>query len=141
MKKLFSFLKISFLVVFSLTGCEGLIPESYPLINTQWKLSSWAEDTIDPSLFYITANFDESTISGTSSINFYSGSYLVKENHYFLILEDLQMTLMGGSEEAMKAEATYFQLLQESCKYTVSQTKLELFDCFENELLTFIKVI
>lgn len=139
MKKLLVLLLISLLVLFALTGCEGLIPGSSPLARTQWKLSSWSESSLDPSQFTITANFDDSTIFGTSAINSYSGSYIATASHCFSV-GDLQMTLMGGSEEAMQAESIYFQLLQEAGKYTLNQTTLTLFDSFGNELLIFSKM-
>jgi heat shock protein HslJ len=57
-------------------------------------------------------------------------------SHLFSVGE-LQMTLMGGSEEAMRAESTYFELLWQACKFTVNQTTLTLLDAFNNELLIF----
>ena len=136
MKKLLVSLLVFLLVVFTLTGCEGFIPGSSPLAGSQWKLVSWSEGLLDPSQFTITAHFDESNIFGTSAINSYSGSYIATANHLFSVGE-LQMTLIGGSDEAMQAESTYFQLLQEAQRYTLNQNKLILFDVFGNDLLIF----
>ncbi len=51
------------------------------------------------------------------------------------------MTMMGGSEEAMHAESTYFQLLQEACRYILNQNTLTLFDALGKELLIFYKLV
>jgi len=128
------------LVILALTGCEGFIPGSSPLAGTQWRLSDWSDGSLDPSQFTITAYFDEATIFGTSAINSYNGSYIATANHRFSV-GNLQMTLMGGSEEAMQIETTYFQLLQEARQYTLNQTTLTLFDSFGKEFLVFSKMV
>lgn len=140
MKKFLVPLMIFLLVIFALTGCEGFIPGSSPLAGTQWILSDWSDSSLNPSQFTISAHFGDSTIFGTSAINSYSGSYIATANHRFS-LGDLQMTLMGGSEEAMQTESTFFQLLQEACQYTLTQTTLTLFDSFGKELLIFSKMV
>ena len=136
MKKLLVLLLILALAIFVFTGCESLIPGEGELAGTEWKLSAWSESSLDPSQFTITADFDESYISGTSAVNYYSGPYVATASRLFLVGE-LQMTLMGGSEEAMLAESTYFELLWQACKFTVNQTTLTLLDAFNNELLIF----
>lgn len=136
MKKLLVLLLISALAIFIFTGCESLVPGEGELAGTEWRLSTWSDSSLDPSQFTITADFDESQISGTSAINYYSGSYVVIASHLFSVGE-LQMTLMGGSEEAMRAESTYFELLWQACKFTVNQTTLTLLDAFNIELLIF----
>ena len=140
MKKLLILLLILLMVIFTLIACEVLIPGGALLSGTQWRLSAWLDDSLGPSQFTITAHFDESTIFGTSAINSYSGSYVATTSHNFSV-SDLQMTLMGGSEEAMQAESIYFQLLQEACQYTLNQTNLILFDALGNELLIFSKMV
>ena len=140
MRKILLFLLISSLALFFFTGCEGLFPSGGELAGTQWRLSAWSDSSLDLSPFYITANFDESHISGTSAINSYSGSYLAAANHVFSIGE-LQMTLMGGSEEAMRAESLYFELLGQACMFTLDQTTLTLLDAFNDELLIFSKTV
>ena len=136
MRKILLFLLISSLALFVFTGCEGLFPSGGELAGTEWRLSAWSESSLDPSQFTITADFDESHISGTSAVNYYSGPYMATPNRIFSVGQ-LQMTLMGGSEEAMRAESTYFELLWQACKFTVNQTTLTLFDAFNNELLIF----
>jgi inhibitor of cysteine peptidase len=124
---------------FTLIGCEDLLPGEISLVGTQWRLSAWSDSTLNPLPFTITAEFDESTISGTSAINDYSGSYIATADHIFSV-GDLQMTLRGGSEEARQAESTFFELLGQACQFTVNQTTLTLLDAFKNELLIFSKM-
>ena len=138
MKKLMVLLLILALAIFVFAGCESLIPGEGELAGTEWRLSAWSDSSIDPSQFTITADFSASHISGTSAVNYYSGPYGATASHLFSVGE-LQMTLMGGSEEAMRAESTYFELLWQACKFTVNQTTLTLLDAFNNELLIFAR--
>ena len=98
------------------------------------------DGSLDLSQFTITTNFDASNIFGTSAINYYIGSYVASSNHRFSV-HDLQMTAMGGSEEAMIAESTYFELLQQACKLIVNQTNLKFLDLDNNELLIFSRTV
>ena len=136
MKKLLVLLLISTLPIFVFNGCESLVPVEGELAGTEWRLSAWSDSSLDPSQFTITADFNELHISGTSAVNYYSGPYVATANSLFSVGE-LQMTSMGGSEEAMRAESTYFELLWQACKFTVNQTRLTLLDAFNNELLIF----
>ena len=136
MMKLLVLLLILALAIFVFTGCESLILGEGELAGTEWRLSAWSESSLDPSQFTITAYFDESHISGTSAVNYYSGPYVATASRLFSVGQ-LQMTLMGGSEEAMRAESTYFELLWQACKFTANQTTLTLLDAFNNELLIF----
>lgn len=137
MKKVLLFLLL--LIVFTLTGCQSLIPCGSPLAGTQWKLVSWLEDSIDPSQFNITAYFDEEIIFGNSGVNSYSGFYKINFNHSFS-LGDLQITAMGGSEEAMQAETIYCQLLQKASRYILQQNTLTLCNDLGQELLIFSRI-
>ena len=136
MKKLMVLLLISALAIFIFNGCESLVPGEGGLAGTEWRVSAWSDSSLDPSQFTITADFNESHISGTSAVNYYNGTYVATANHLFSVGQ-LQMTTMGGSEEAMRAESTYFELLWQACKFTVNQTTLTLLDAFNNELLIF----
>ena len=136
MKKLLVLLLISSLSIFVFNGCESLVPGEGELAGTEWRLSAWSNSSLDPSQFTITADFNESHISGTSAVNDYSGPYVATASCLFSVGE-LQMTTMGGSEEAMRAESTYFELLWQACKFTVNQTTLTFLDAFNNELLIF----
>jgi len=136
MKKLLVLFLISTLPIFVFNGCESLVPGEGELAGTEWRLSAWSDSSLDPTQFTITADFNESHISGTSAVNYYSGPYVVTASRLFSIGQ-LQMTTMGGSEEAMRAESTYFELLWQAYKFTVNQTTLTLLDAFNNELLIF----
>jgi len=136
MKRLLVLLLIFILVFFVITGCQGLLPGGGELAGTQWRLSAWSDGSLDPSQFTITANFDASYIFGTSAINHYSGSYVGAANHRFSV-HDLQMTAMGGSEEAMQAESIYFQLLGQAVSFSLDQETLTLLDAFNKEVLIF----
>lgn len=139
MKRRLLLLMIIALFLFTVIGCEDLLPGESPLTGTQWRLSAWSNSTLDPLQFTINANFDESTISDISAINNYSGSYIATTDHIFSVGE-LQITLMGGSEEAIQAESTFFELLGKACQFTVNQNTLTLLDVFENELLIFSRM-
>jgi len=136
MNKLWLLLLISVLSSFIFSGCESLIPSEGELAGTEWRLSTWSDSSLYPSQFTITADFDEKYISGTSAVNYYSGPYVATVSRLFSIGQ-LQMTTMGGSEEAMLAESIYFELLWQAYKFTVNQTTLTLLDAFNNELLIF----
>lgn len=132
----FLWLVISILALFVFAGCEGLLPGGGELAGTSWKLSDWSDSVLDPSHFTITANFDASTLFGTSAINSYSGSYVAAASHHFAV-HDLQMTAMGGSEEAMQSESIYFQRLGQAVRFSLDQETLTLLDAFNQEVLIF----
>jgi len=134
-KFILSFLLFS-LIVFVLVSCTGLFPLTDELVGTSWRLAEWSDSTLDPSSFIITARFDDEHIYGTSAINSYGGNYTATFNHLFSV-RDLQTTLMGGSEEAMRAETIYLELLQQASKYQIEDTTLKLLDSFQNELLIY----
>ncbi len=103
-------------------GCEsdhGNGTGSGRLAGTKWRLVAWSARSQDPARFTITADFDESRISGTSAENLYSGSYTATNDGTFSVGE-LQSTLMGGSDEAMRAKSLYFELLRRARRYVVS---------------------
>ncbi|MBM4236772.1 MAG: META domain-containing protein [Firmicutes bacterium] len=77
----------------------------------------------DPHAF--AADFDETDISGRSAVNTYGGPYSSTGGGGFKIGE-LSSTLMGDSEDAMRAEALYFEMLQQARKYIVTKTTLKL---------------
>ncbi len=137
MKKIIPLIILLFL--FTLTGCRSLIPCVNPLAGTQWKLVSWLDNSLDPSQFDITAYFDEKTIWGKAAVNYYSGTYRVRLDHSFSVGE-LQMILMGGSEEAMQAESTYWQLLQKASQYILNTGTLILYDQLGQESLVFFRI-
>jgi heat shock protein HslJ len=106
------------------------------LAGTKWRLTAWSASSSDPSQFTITADFSGSQISGTSAVNSYGGSYTATADGRFSV-GDLQSTLMGGSEEAMRAETLYFDFLRQARKYAATQTTLTLKDGSNQDILIF----
>ncbi|MEW5870767.1 MAG: META domain-containing protein [Chloroflexota bacterium] len=76
-------------------------------------MTRYGDSSIDPSRFIITADLDDSQVSGTSAVNSYGGAYTATAGGFFSVGE-LQSTLVGGSDEAMRAEALYFDLLRQA---------------------------
>lgn len=132
------------IVIFSIVcalaaGCEGNHGNGISagsLAGTSWKLTAWSASSIDPSRFIITADFDDSQVSGTSAVNSYGGAYTATADGFFSV-GDLQSTLMGGSDEAMRAEALYFDLLRQARKYAATETTLTLKDGSNQDILIF----
>ena len=129
-------------VIVLVTSCESShensIRNSPGLAGTEWKLSAWSANSLDPAQFTITAAFDDSRISGTSAVNSYSGAYSTTPSGNFSVAE-LQATMMGGSDDAMRVESMYFELLSQTRKFTLNQTTLTLLDRDNNPLLVFAK--
>ena len=106
------------------------------LAGTKWRLAAWSASSLDPARFTITADFSESRISGTSAVNTYGGSYTAAEDGAFSVGE-LQSTQMGGSDDAMRAESHYFDLLRQARKYAVSGATLTLRNAGNQDILIY----
>ncbi len=119
-------------------GCnnDDVLPK--PLAGSQWRLVAWSVSSLYPGDFNITADFDETNISGTAAVNFYSGLYTTSLSGAFSV-GTLTMTEMAGPENAMRAEALYTKLLLESRRYIVEGTTLTLMDGNGNQLLIFAR--
>jgi heat shock protein HslJ len=126
---------LAMLTIFA-CSCENNDGDNSELAGTNWRLEGWSASSLDPSQFTITAAFDDATISGTSAVNSYSGTYLATSNGDFSV-GTLAMTEMAGPEDAMRAEGLYFSLLKQARKYTRNGTTLTLLDENKNELLIF----
>jgi heat shock protein HslJ len=121
------------------TGCEsdhGKDTEVGTLAGTKWQAAAWSASSLDPARFTITSDFDESRISGTSAVNAYGGSYTATDDGSFSVGE-LQSTLMGGSDDAMRAESLYFDLLRQARRYVLSGATLTLKDAGNQDILVF----
>lgn len=123
---------IRFLVVIAVAlfaaGCEGTENEGPGLgllDGTHWRLISWVDESLDPSAYNITADFDEREIMGTSGVNRYAASYTAGDDHSFSIGE-LRSTLMAGAPDAMRAEAHYLRLLREAREFAMTGDRLIL---------------
>ena len=122
------------------TGCQSSDGSSNRVVldGTQWRLSAWSASSLVPSQFTITADFDESRISGTSAVNSYGGAYSLAAGGAFSV-GAMQSTMMAGSEDAMRAEQIYLELLGQARKCTINATTLTLLGGGSNVLLVFSK--
>ncbi len=114
-------------------GCGGDEPG---LDGTSWRLQGWSVSSLSPGDFEITAAFTSDQITGTAAVNTYGGPYTATSDGEFSV-GDLARTLMAGSEEAMRAEDTYFQLLAEAQTYEIDGGQLILSDANGNQLLIY----
>lgn len=120
-------------------GCEnqdGAGTRGGTLTGTAWRLTSWSASSPDPSAFTITADFSDSRISGSAAVNAYGGAYTITSAGGFSA-GALSSTLMAGSEEAMRAESTYLDLLRQASAYELSSKSLTLQDGNHHTILTF----
>jgi len=117
-------------------GSTEPIPLGGTLAGTKWLLTAWLDGSVVPVQFAITADFDASQIGGRSAVNYYGGSYTAAAEGRFTT-GDLRSTLMGGSEEAMRAESLYFVLLKQARMYAATATTLTLKDGNNQDLLIF----
>jgi heat shock protein HslJ len=115
-------------------GCSSTGAD--PLSGTQWRLTGWSVNSIDPSSVTITVKFADGQISGNSGVNSYGGPYTVGPGGS-ITLGALAMTEMAGPEPAMRAESAYQTLLAQVGSYTVAGGKLTLYDKGGNESLIF----
>jgi len=106
------------------------------LEGTRWVLKGWSVSSQDPTEFETTADFADGNIGGRAAVNSYGGPYTAGAGGSFSTGEIAQ-TLMAGSEAAMRAEQTYFELLAEARQYAVEGETLTLLDENGNELLIF----
>ena len=120
-------------------GCEsdnGNDAGGGPLAGTKWRLAAWSVSSLDPSGYTIAADFSESDISGRSAVNTYGGPYTITGGSGFSVGE-LRATAMGGSEDAMRVESLYFDLLRQARKYLITTTTLTLKDAGNQDILVF----
>ncbi len=121
------------------TGCKsdnGNGTGGGTFAGTKWHLVAWSVSSLEPARFTITADFSESAISGRSAVNGYGGSYTACDKGTFSVGE-LQSTLLGGSDDAMRAESLYFELLRQARQYVVSGSTLTLKDAGNQDILIF----
>jgi heat shock protein HslJ len=109
------------------------------LAGTSWRLQECSASSSNPADFTITAQFDETMMSGRSAVNSYGGQYTATTDGDFSV-GPLVQTEMAGSEPAMRAESIYFSLLQSARKYTVDGTTFTLYDENWNALLIYSEV-
>lgn len=114
-------------------GCGG---RTATLDGTSWRLKGWTLSSLNPADFNITAAFADGRVSGTSAVNSYGGPYTLGPGDAFSTGE-VVMTLMAGSEPAMRAEQAYHEALRQARSFKLAGTTLTLYDDGGNELLIF----
>lgn len=117
-----------------LGGCSSATAD--PLKGTQWKLTAWTVDSIDPATVTITMKFADGQVSGNSGVNSYGGPYTLGAGNA-ITLGPLAMTEMAGPEPAMRAESAYQALLAQVGSFKIAGGKLTLYDKNGNESLIF----
>ncbi len=119
-------------------GCSNASSSDVSLSGTNWKLVGWSISSQHPSSFEITANFDEKMVAGKSAVNQYSGTYELSGDGK-ITLGPLMSTEMAGSEEDMRAENNYINLLTSVKKFAIENGQLLMTDENGNQLLIFSK--
>lgn len=132
MKKLAMFSALTVLVLV-LSGCVG--KQSISLERTGWKLVSWSISSMKADAYEITANFDDKTMSGKSAVNSYSGDYSI--DGYDITFGPMVSTKMAGTEEAMRAESNFFELMKQVKTLEVAGIKMIFRDSHGYDLLVF----
>jgi heat shock protein HslJ len=125
---------IAVIAVVAVTGCSG---EQQPALEgTSWKLTGWAESFSWPADVTITADFDESKVSGSSGVNTYFGQYK-RDGSGAFSAGPIGSTMMAGPEAAMKAEQAYVHRLDTAGSYALTGDTLVLKDADGRDSLTF----
>ncbi len=113
------------MLVGGVAGCTG--GDGTTLDGTGWRVVEWAESEIDPAAFELTASFADGQIGGRSAVNSYGGEYTTTTAGGFAV-GMISQTLMAGPEPDMRAEETFFRLLQSASTYERDGDMLTLID-------------
>jgi len=136
----------SVLMVFLATGLLGISgcgdgDEPLSLEATSWRLQGWSVSSLYPGDFEITAQFVEGKMTGKAAVNNYTGPYDAgvagADGTGEFSAGPLASTKMAGPEPAMRAESTYFALLEQARSYRLDDSGLTLLDGNGNELLIY----
>ena len=129
-------LSLLVLMLFLGVSCQKQVAPTDDLTGKEWRLTDWSVSSLHPADFMITATFTKDTISGKSAVNQYNGPYTLSKNSDFSV-GVVAMTMMAGSEDEMRAEQIYHELLNKAKKYELNPSSLRLLDENNNELLIF----
>jgi heat shock protein HslJ len=119
-----------------LAGCGGSkADDSKALQAHRWKAVTvvGAAPTNGQS---ITAAFENGSITGSTGINQYSGTYETQRGNAISIKTG-PMTRAAGTDEAMKLEAAYIAALGQATTYKVDDSKLTLLSSSGAELVVY----
>ena len=129
-------LSLVLLMCFLGTSCQKQVAIPEDLTGKEWRLTDWSVSSLYPADFLITATFTKDTISGKAALNRYNGPYTLSKNSGFSV-GFITMTMMAGSEDEMRAEQIYHELLNKAKKYELNPSSLRLLDENNNEILIF----
>lgn len=121
------------------TGCGGGESTSvggHRVEGTVWRLKGWSASSLDPAAYEITAECGDAEISGRSAVNTYGGPCTITGGGGFSVGE-LRTTRMAGSEDEMRAESIYLDLLRQARRHAVTKTTLTLKDEGGQDILIF----
>jgi heat shock protein HslJ len=124
---------------FACSGCNSQDARTALVLSlreTKWQLTASSDAALDPAKFAVTADFGEMDISGRSAVNRYGCPYSVGSDGA-LTVGALKSTRMAGPEDAMRAEAAYFDLLGKARRCSVNGSNLILLDGSNQQILTF----
>jgi len=134
-------MRLTALVVVALlvlsAGC-GASTEQPSLDGTSWKLTSWAEPDPIPASATITAEFEDSRVTGSAGVNRYNAA-ATSSTDGSLSIGQAASTMMAGPEDAMAAEAAYLKRLQAATSYEVDGDTLVINDADGQSSLTFTR--
>lgn len=111
-------------------------PDSDMLAGTRWRLTAWSVSALNATGYAITADFGEADMSGRVGVNVYGGPYTVTNAGGFSV-GTLHATAMSGSDDAMRAESLYLDLLRQARRYLMTSTTLTLRNAANQDLLIF----
>jgi hypothetical protein len=123
-------------LIAALIAVNGCAVGDSPLDGTRWRLTGWTLSSLYPLDFTITAGFSEGRISGSTGVNAYGGPYTLGPGAVFST-GPLAVTLMAGSEPAMRVERAYLELLGQAKSYRLAGSRLTLYDQGGNDSLYF----
>jgi len=129
-------LSLLVIILFFGASCQKQVAPPNDLLDKEWRLTDWSASSLHPADFMITATFTKDAISGKSAVNQYNGPYTLSPNSG-ISMGVLAMTMMAGSEDEMRAEQIYHELLNKVKKYELNPSSLRLLDENNNELLIF----
>jgi heat shock protein HslJ len=118
-----------FVVVIAGCGSSGTSNDSNALEGKTWKATqiSGVSSVLTTPGSAATAKFAAGTITGSATINTYSGSYTTGPSNAIQI-SSVVSTQMAGAPDAMAQEQAYLAALQKAATYKISGDSLTLLD-------------
>jgi heat shock protein HslJ len=125
------------LIVISVSACNEESVTTGELAGTSWRLAAWSVTAMDAGDFDITAQFDNTRISGKVIVNTYDGPCTVGNGEF--LVQSLSVTEIAGTEDEMQAEQYYIELLMQTRSYGRTDSTLSFSNADRKQLLLFRK--